>query len=343
MTQALRVSVLIACYNEEKTLKRSIETLLAQSRKPDEIVIVDDGSTDGTREILESFGAEIKPVFLPKNTGNKSYAQEAGLKEVTGDIFITTDADTLLHTDFIREMSKAFEDPEVHAAAGYIISIRNNWITASRELDYVMGQDVYKSGQAHLRAVHVIPGAAGAFRTATFKKHVKFDHDTLTEDLDFTYQLHEGGYRIAFVKSAVVYTQDPSSIPAYVKQERRWMGGSWQNFLKHYKVILRKPALLLEIGLIYLDGFLSLGFIMFLLLGHIMALGLYVLAYLTSAALLGIYAALRRGNWRLFAVFPAYVFVMFLNLYVFIEQFFLEVIFQKRNLVWYKPERNLLK
>src|SRR6185436_19454010 len=101
-----------------------------------------DGSTDNTRAILERFGDRITLVNTDHNTGNKSYAQEYGLNFITGDILVTTDADTMLSSTFLARVEKNFSDPEIHAMAGYIQSLRYNWITACRELDYIIGQDV---------------------------------------------------------------------------------------------------------------------------------------------------------------------------------------------------------
>ena len=100
----MRVTLFVPCYNEEKLIEKSIESWLAQSRPADEIIVVDDSSTDNTPQILARYKDKIKIVRTPKNTGNKSYAQEFGLQFVTGEIFVTTDGDTLLDKDFIKEI-----------------------------------------------------------------------------------------------------------------------------------------------------------------------------------------------------------------------------------------------
>lgn len=157
-----------------------------------------------------------------------------------------------------------FRDPQVFAVAGYIKSMKRNWITACRELDYLIGQDVHKKAQSYLHAVLVIPGCAAAFRTELFRNVISFDHDTLTEDLDFTYKIHRQNMTIRFDKDAVVYTQDPDTLNDYVNQMRRWIGGGWQNLLKHWDIVLFRPGHTIEISLVYVEGLLF-GLLFFIL------------------------------------------------------------------------------
>ncbi|MCX6796036.1 MAG: glycosyltransferase family 2 protein, partial [Candidatus Falkowbacteria bacterium] len=183
------ISVLIPAYNEEKSICRCVNSCLNQTRKPDEIIIVNDGSTDNTLKILKSFGNKIKIVDLKKNTGNKSKAQEMGLREVKTDVFITTDADTSLDKNFVKEIGKSFDEEGISAVCGFVKSDKCNWITNVREINYLVGQTVYKKAQSKINAIFVLVGCGSAFKTSDFRKIVTFDHDNVTEDLDFTYKL----------------------------------------------------------------------------------------------------------------------------------------------------------
>ena len=109
----MKISILIPCYNEELTIEKCIDSCINQTRQADQIVVVDDSSTDRTSEVLKKYGSKIKVVRTPKNTGNKSYAQEYGLQFIDGDIFITTDGDTMLKSDFIEIIEKDMLKPSV--------------------------------------------------------------------------------------------------------------------------------------------------------------------------------------------------------------------------------------
>src|SRR3989344_6745127 len=151
-----KITILIPCHNEEKGIKQCIESCIAQTRRADQIIVVDDASSDRSVAIMEEFSDKIEIKRLSKNTGNKSYVQEYGLQFVTGDIFITTDADTILDEKFIELIEKDFLDPKVVAVGGYIKSRKYNWLTAVREIDYVIGQNIHKKAQGLIDFMHVV-------------------------------------------------------------------------------------------------------------------------------------------------------------------------------------------
>jgi cellulose synthase/poly-beta-1,6-N-acetylglucosamine synthase-like glycosyltransferase len=335
----MKISILIPCHNEEKTIKECIESCLFQARKFDEIIVVDDGSTDNTSKILKSFEKQIQVVRIPKKTGNKSYAQQRGLKYVTGDILVMTDADTILHCSFARRISLDFKDEKVIAVAGYVKSLKHNWLTACRELDYVIGQDIYKTAQSHIDAVYVMPGCASAFRTEYFKKYITFDHDTLTEDLDFTYKLHETGSKILYDPKAIVYTQDPATISSYMTQMKRWYSGGWQNLTKHRGVIFKRPGNALEMSLMFIEGsvFSALMFIVPII--NFSFFAYFMLLYLPILFVFSVYGTVKRKRLDLLIYFPAYFILLFLDAYLFIRTFFDEIVFKNKNRKWTIPER----
>lgn len=92
-TQRLRLSVIIPCYNERATIARVVDQVLAVGRA-DEIIIVDDGSTDGTREILGQIAqnSNVTVLYHATNCG-KGAAVRTGIAQATGDIILIQDAD----------------------------------------------------------------------------------------------------------------------------------------------------------------------------------------------------------------------------------------------------------
>jgi glycosyltransferase involved in cell wall biosynthesis len=118
----MKLSILIPCFNEEKSVEASIQSCLMQTRKFDQIIFIDDSSTDGTASILDKYAKENKIITrrTPRNTGNKSSAQEFGIQFVEGDVFVTTDADTVLDEHFAEEIEKSFMDPQVAAVSGHV-------------------------------------------------------------------------------------------------------------------------------------------------------------------------------------------------------------------------------
>lgn len=334
----LTISILIPCHNEEKMIASCVRSCLGQTRPADQILVIDDGSTDNSVKILHDFGDKILLVKIDKNTGNKSYVQQLGLKYVTGDIFVATDADTMLDSHFLEKIVPDFADPKVVAASGYVRSTKHNWLTAVREINYLIDQEVNKTAQSNINFLFVIPGCASAFKTEVFRKHIHFDHDTLTEDLDFTYKINERNYRIVFNKKAFVYTQDPADLYSYINQMRRWYGGGWQNLLKHLAIVER-PSSALELSLLYFEGVLFSALMFLIPLVNILYFFYFILLYALVILPFAIWGAISRKRIDLLLFEPLYPFINYLNAYIFLEQFVSVAIMRKKNFVWFTPIR----
>lgn len=336
----MKISIVIPCHNEEKAIRACVESCLEQTRKADQILVINDGSTDRSGEILAEFGDKIQVLSIPKATGNKSRAQERGLPLVSGDIFIATDGDTILHKNLVAEMEKNFlEDSSVVAVGGYVESLKYNWLTACRELDYIIGQDIYKVAQSYIGALFVIPGCAGGFRTDVFRQYMSFDHDTLTEDLDFTYKLHKNYFKIVYNRHAIAYTQDPAALKEYINQMRRWYCGGWQNLKKHWKIVGLKPNNSLQVTLTYAEGLLfsAVMFIFPFINFHLFTIML--IPYAVFIAGIGIYASISRHRIDLLYFSPLYLLLIYIHAAIFLEQFWKEVVMNQTNLIWFHPER----
>lgn len=335
------VSILIPAYNEERSIKECVLSCLNQTKKIDEIIVINDGSKDKTLKILKSFKNYIKIVNLKKNTGNKSKAQEIGLNYVNTDIFITTDADTKLDINFVKEILKNFEDEKVCAVCGFVESEDKNWLTRVREIDYLIGQTIHKNAQSVINAVFILAGCGSAFRTKEFKKNVRFDHDNVTEDLDFTYQLKIVGKKILYDPKAIVYTQDPNSIKSYIKQIYRWYSGGWTCLKKNIK-ILKKPNNALILLLIYPEGLIMGIFFIFspILLYYYFKVFIYlfIAEFILISSCLS-YGAIKFKRYNLFFYIFHHYFMHMVNDVVFLLTFVEVIILKKVNLIWHKAKR----
>lgn len=336
----MKISLLVPCYNEEKSLDASIKSCLNQTRAFDELIFVNDCSTDKSAEVLKRYSGLIYAYKTPKNTGNKSSAQEFGLQYITGDIVVMTDADTLLKSDFVEQIEKSFDNhPSVVAVAGRVQSISYNWLTLCRAYEYAIGQNIHKIAQDYINYIFVMPGAASAFKTETFRKIITFDHDTLTEDLDFTYKLHDHNLKIIYNPKAISYTQDPADLKNYINQLRRWFAGGWQNLIKHYGSAPRNLTMAFELSLLYSEGLIFSVLLFTLLILNVWMAAWLLVGYLVIAMIIGIVMAFKEKRWALaIAAFP-YMILIFINAYIYLEQFIKEVVFKRKNLIWFKPER----
>ncbi len=336
----MKISILIPCHNEEKSIEACVRSCLNQTRVPDQVLVVNDGSTDRSGEILKQFGDKVQVLTLPKATGNKSYAQEIGVKFVTGDIFIATDGDTILDSHFVEYVEEDYNNyPELTSVGGYVRSLKHNWLTACRAFEYTIGQNLHKLAQHHLGFLFVIPGAAGVFKTEHFKNYITFEHDTLTEDLDFTYRLHAQDLKILYDRRCVVYTQDPATLHSYINQMRRWFGGGWQCLMKHRKLATQQPKIALELSIMYIEGVVFSTLLFLLPIISLKLFLTFLIMYLILATIFAIFAAWKEKRPGLLLTPIPYMFIMVLNSYIFLEQMVIEVIMRKKNLTWFHPQR----
>ena len=160
----MRISVIIPAYNEEKTIGAAISSLLEQSRIPDEILIINNNSTDRTEEIARSYPRFVRVVNEPQQ--GLAIARDRGFHEAQGDVLCRTDADTVVPKNWVATIELFFEThPSVLAISGPIVyterPLRFLGVVPSILYEYLVG----------LRLGHpVLIGPNMAMRKAVVKK-----------------------------------------------------------------------------------------------------------------------------------------------------------------------------
>jgi cellulose synthase/poly-beta-1,6-N-acetylglucosamine synthase-like glycosyltransferase/peptidoglycan/xylan/chitin deacetylase (PgdA/CDA1 family) len=236
------VAVLIAAYNEELVIARTLEHVLASANPITEVVVVDDGSTDGTAGMVRAVAAGDPRVRLVRQANaGKWAALNRGFAEITADIVVTLDADTLFTPDTVAHLVAEFRSPQIGAVAG-VIKVGNharNVVTRWQALEYVTQIGLERSASALLDAVMVIPGACAAWRREAVLQAGGYSNATLAEDCDLTLMLHQHGWRVAQADHAIAYTEAPETVDALLKQRVRWMYGTLQAIWRHRSMLLR--------------------------------------------------------------------------------------------------------
>ncbi|GAA3813125.1 glycosyltransferase [Streptomyces coacervatus] len=237
------VSVIVPAYNEKECIANTLESL-AQSTHPIEVIVVDDGSTDGTseiaREAARSLGMTNVRVIRQENAG-KPAALNNGVRSASYDIVVMMDGDTVFEADTVRELVQPFADPEVGAVAGNAkVGNRNTVIGAWQHIEYVMGFNLDRRMYDLLRCMPTIPGAIGAFRREAVLQVGGMSEDTLAEDTDITIAMHREGWRVVYQEHARAWTEAPGSLKQLWSQRYRWSYGTMQALWKHRKSLTDK-------------------------------------------------------------------------------------------------------
>ncbi len=235
------VSVLVAAYNEEKVVERTIRSILASDYPNLEIVVVDDGSKDETfATVARAFGDNARVRVFRQQNGGKASALNHAITEAHGEIFVGFDADTQVAPDAISLLVRHFHDARIGAVAGNVsVGNRINIWTRWQAIEYITSQNLDRRAFSWLDAISVVPGAIGAWRSEAVKSVGGYQSDTLAEDMDLTWRLHEAGWRIINETKARAFTEAPDSLKTLFKQRFRWGYGTLQCLAKHRSMIGR--------------------------------------------------------------------------------------------------------
>lgn len=251
------VSVIVPVYNGSETLPLCLTALQQQSHPPDEIIVIDDGSTDDSADIAAGFGVGVSS---GANAG-PAVARNRGAMMAQGDILLFTDADCAPVSDWVEQMVRPFADPEIAGAKGTYATRQKKLVPRFVQQEY---QDRYDrmAGQTY---IDFIDTYSAAYRRDCFVASGGFDTSFPTasvEDQEFSFRLAEKGYKLVYVPGARVYHQHDQNLWAYA--HRKYGIGYWKA-----RVTARYPdklvqdshtpqILKVQLGLFFLGG----GFLM---------------------------------------------------------------------------------
>ena len=233
---AVAVSVIIAAYNEEKVIAATLASVLRTDfAGPLEVVVVDDGSRDDTRAVVDEVAAEDSRVrvFSQENAG-KSEALRVGVELAQYDALVFLDADTQFQPDTLQALVAPLADPQVGAVSGHArVGNVRSFIARCQALEYICGFNLDRRAYDALNCITVAPGAVSALSREALEAAGGFRSHTLAEDTDLTLSLHRCGYKIRYVAEAIAWTEAPETLRALAKQRFRWCFGTMQCLWKH--------------------------------------------------------------------------------------------------------------
>lgn len=229
------ISLIVPAFNEEITLKNSIQSLMELDYPNYEIIVIDDGSTDGTLDIAKEFQKSKKVTVIHQNNLGKPNALNNGIRNSTGEIIVTVDADTNLKKDALKKISARFvKDNQIGAVAGNVKVIpENSLMNIIQGTEYTVGINLVRKAQSMLGCVMIVPGPIAALKREAVEKVGSFSNDTFAEDFDITMKILEQGYKVEYEDTAISYTDAPKNLEDFLKQRRRWYRGMLQVLDKH--------------------------------------------------------------------------------------------------------------
>lgn len=238
------VSVLVPSFNEQGTIANTIKAIFSSGYDFTEVIVLNDGSTDRTKEIVEKLMKKYgKLKLLNKKNSGKADSLNQGIKIAKGELVAVVDADSYPAEDSFRKLVGYFNDKEVGAVTCTIVprnkkrfleklqTIEYNVIAFTRKLlEYVDG-------------IYVTPGPLAIYRKTALQKIKGFNKDNLTEDIEATWHLAYFGYKRKMCLATNVTTTVPNKFMAWYKQRRRWNTGGLQCISQYKKFFFKRGML----------------------------------------------------------------------------------------------------
>ncbi|WP_309113009.1 glycosyltransferase [Saccharothrix sp.] len=228
------VSVVVPAYNESANIVAAV-TSIATSKHPApvEVVVVDDGSTDGTAALVEDLGLPGVRVLRQANAG-KPAALNAGIAAARYDALVLVDGDTVFEPDTVSKVVRPLGLPGVGAVSGNVkVANRGGVFGRWQHLEYCAGSNLDRQILNALGCLPTIPGAIGAFRRDALAQVGGISAETLAEDTDVTMAITRAGWRVVYEPGARAWTEVPTGVRGLYRQRYRWSYGTFQSMWKH--------------------------------------------------------------------------------------------------------------
>ncbi len=230
------VSIIIPALNEQGTISKTIRSVFEMNypRNLLEIIVVDDGSTDGTIAEVKRFSKQGVKLVINEHKGiGKSSALNAGIRKASGELIATLDSDSFPQKNCLHKLVSFFSDESVTAATAAIkVNEPKNWLEKIQSVEYIFVM-FSRRLLAFLDCVSVTPGPMSVFRRGVFKKVGLFDENSILEDQEMAYRLQANNCKIVSSMDAEVFTQVPRTFNDLLRQRVRWNRGGLRNFYKH--------------------------------------------------------------------------------------------------------------
>jgi biofilm PGA synthesis N-glycosyltransferase PgaC len=304
------LTVLIAAYNEVASIGHTLRSIAEQRYPADiDIVVVDDGSTDGTSDVVRASElANVRLLVLPRNLG-KSAALNRGLAGARHELVVTLDADSWLHADALRLLAREYllgaDGLRAVAGAVFVSNPQASWAARLQYWDYLHGIAAAKRVQSAYGGTMVAQGAFSLYERQALRE-VGGWSECVGEDIVITWALLKRGWTVGYAENALCFTRVPDTLTSLSRQRMRWARGLIEALRHHPGVLLQRRLATFLISWSLMFPWIDLSFTFGFIPGVVLALfGIYwlvgpaSLALVPTALLLG--CVMYRCSARVFA------------------------------------------
>lgn len=365
------VSILVPAHNEAKVIGRTVESLLLLNYPKDkmELIVINDNSSDNSREILESIKSKYKNynftiINTDSKTGGKgkSNALNIGYKISKGEFIAVYDADNTPDRDALRYLIQTIVlDNELGAVIGKFRT-RNknkNLLTKFINIETLSFQWMSQAGRWQLFNLCTIPGTNFILRKSIIEEIGGWDSKAIAEDTEISFRIYKLGYKIKLVPQSITWEQEPETIKVWIKQRTRWAKGNIYVLMKYIKNIFKqgKNKIVFDIAYFFSVYFLFLTSVIISDILFILSVFklieisipinfiiIWILSYILFIIEVSISLTIEKGEATIENIFiVAIMYFTYSQLWLFVAikgmvEYLKDIIF-KREVKWYKTER----
>ncbi|MDB0437921.1 glycosyl transferase family 2 [Clostridioides difficile] len=365
------VSILVPAHNEAKVIGRTVESLLLLNYPKDkmELIVINDNSSDNSREILDSIKSKYKNynftiINTDSTTGGKgkSNALNIGYKISKGEFIAVYDADNTPDRDALRYLIQTIViDDELGAVIGKFRT-RNkskNLLTKFINIETLSFQWMSQAGRWQLFNLCTIPGTNFILRKSIIEEIGGWDSKAIAEDTEISFRIYKLGYKIKLVPQSITWEQEPETIKVWIKQRTRWAKGNIYVLMKYIKNIFKqgKNKIVFDIAYFFSVYFLFLTSVIISDILFILSVFklieisipinfiiIWILSYILFIIEVSISLTIEKGEATIENIFiVAIMYFTYSQLWLFVAikgmvEYLKDIIF-KREVKWYKTER----
>ncbi|MBI2098168.1 MAG: glycosyltransferase family 2 protein [Candidatus Wildermuthbacteria bacterium] len=250
------VSFVIPCKNEEQAIRKTVSECFAVNYPPEklEVIVVNDGSSDGTGAILETLKPQFSSLIVvnwAENQG-KRHAMAEGFRLAKGEIVIQLDSDSYIRPDTFRNIIEPFRNPRVGAVSAHTepANAGENFITKMQTAYYFVSFRILKAAESTFLHVFCCSGCASAYRKSIvlpildkwLEERFLGAPVTWGDDRALTNWVLRLNFHTIYSDSVRAYTVVPNTLYKFIRQQVRWKKGWFVNSLFLSKFIVKKDA-----------------------------------------------------------------------------------------------------
>jgi cellulose synthase/poly-beta-1,6-N-acetylglucosamine synthase-like glycosyltransferase len=277
------ISILIPAHNEEIVIGATLEAMLTLDYPKErlEIIVINDGSTDGTQDIVEEYARRNSRIVLfnvPIVEGGKgkSRALNLGVKAARSDFIAVYDADNTPAPDALKYLAaQLLLHPGIGAVLGKFRTVNkhSNVLTRFINIETLSFQSILQAGRWRLLKIATLPGTNFIIRKAVIEQLEGWDEQALTEDLELSIRMYLRQWRIKYIPYAITYEQEPERWGVWLQQRTRWVQGNNYVARKFFRLRKHIQSRRMRLEIFYLFAMYYLFFVAILISDLLFILG----------------------------------------------------------------------